>query len=131
MSTPFKLLDDNKDHVIVRNIDRAHGFTSVLEPKLIENNKYHMLLHGSAIAIIGDARFKNKTGGDIVFYPKEVGKHVQMFINQKSMFKLNKAVIVIGVVSLIITIAVAGFSYWLYRKKKAREQQRNMEQKPG
>lgn len=117
------------------NIDRAHGLTSILEPKYIENNssyiKYHMLLYDSAIAIIGDARFKNKTGGDIVFYPKEVGKHVQMFMDQKSMFKLNKAIIVIGVVSLIITIAVAGFSYWHYRRVQAREQQQNVEQQLG
>ena len=124
VSPPFRLWDaDLKNYIIIKDIDKSHGFISLF--------KYYFgstCLIGSdkTIAAIGDAKLE---GNEISFHPKKVGHSVELLIEQESMFKLRKAVIVIGVVSLII---VAGFSYWLYRRMQAREQQQNLaQQHPG
>lgn len=129
VSPPFRLWDaDLKNSIIIKDIDKSHGFISLfnfhVESQTMGTNTC-AIRFDKTIAAIGDAKLE---GNEISFHPKKVGDSVELLIKQESMFKLRKAVIVIGVVSLII---VAGFSYWLYRKKQARKKKQNLAQHPG
>ena len=128
VSPPFRLWDaDLKNYIIIKDINQSHGFISLCTCSLTgHNTKTQALRFGKTIAAIGNAKLEEN---EISFHPKKVGDSVKSLIKQEHMFKLSKAVIVIGVVSLII---VAGFSYWLYRRMQAREQQQNLaQQHPG
>ena len=137
-AVPFTMTDKSNNSITVKELHSSYGFQHSSALKLAaENeqkeswNRSYILKYGSIISVIGHAKLEE---GKVVFYPKEMGKPVDLFIKDSTMIKwsktISRALSILGISLLAISIIMLIWPWvkkWLMQKNSEPVQERGDE----
>ena len=140
-SVPFKIRDAKGNPITVEKINMSQAspqhilhhdvqlhsreitHDSPLSYTTHSDVKYNILLYGTTVAILGDAK-KRLGNNEITFYPKEVGNNIESFTSTIKLYKGTDLVLIIGgLTSAVLVITGIGLILWmLNRRRQARNE---------
>ena len=139
-SVPFQIRISGGKYITIQKIQESENWTKVLEQKqslgpikekfkdikqtvCISGIEYDMLLYGSTIAVLGNAKLQDDK--EIILIPTKVGESVQSFLPKENSTKLGTMTFRLLIIGGISLIAIGIVLHWwivpyIRRKRKMR-----------